>query len=234
MKQKLTFLCVITICTLFNSCYVLQKSDDFFGIETSQLNTLYLIDISGSMAGVDEGSIKDKMIGEVGKKAGNTVSGVIGGKVGSVLGKQIKKESTKLGAVKRILIPTIKGLPDNKKFAVFAFESDVRKESRNFKIASNTARTTSSLFVTNLKAGGGTNTLKGLQQALSTNEVQEIILMSDGLPNGGPSKVLTEIRKINTKNIIIHTIAFGDDADINFMQTLAQENNGQFIISQML
>ena len=57
--------------------------------------------------------------------------------------------------------------------------------------------------------------------------------MSDGLPNGGPDAVLQEIRKVNTNNIIIHTIAFGEDADLDFMRTLAQENNGTFITSKI-
>lgn len=64
-------------------------------------------------------------------------------------------------------------------------------------------------------------------------DVQEIVLMSDGLPNSSPEAVLNEVRKANTKNIIIHSIAFGDDADLNFMKTLAEENNGNFITSKI-
>ncbi|GAA4274744.1 hypothetical protein GCM10022258_40400 [Aquimarina gracilis] len=211
----------------------MKKSDEFFGIETSTNNTLYLIDISGSMEGIDEGSIKDQVMREAGNKAGSAVSNAIGGKIGSILGKQVTKQATKLGAVKRKLIPAIKGLPDGKKFAVFAYNNDVTKQSVELRIASNMSRTSANIFVENLKAGGGTNTSLGLVEALSTTGVQEIVLMSDGLPNGGPQAVLDEIRKVNTNNIIIHTIAFGEDADHNFMRTLAQENNGTFITSKM-
>lgn len=218
---------------MFQSCYVLKGSDDFFGIETSSRNTLYLIDISGSMEGIDEGSVKDQVVREVGNKAGDKVSDIIGGKIGNILGNQVTKEATKLGAVKRKLIPAIKGLPDGKKFLVFAFENNVVKQSAEFRISSNISRTSSNIFVQNLKAKGGTNTLEGLLQALSTNDVEEIILMSDGLPSGGPSIVLEEVRKVNTNNIIIHTIAFGEDADLSFMSTLAQENNGKFITSKI-
>jgi len=101
------------------------------------------------------------------------------------------------------------------------------------RVASNMVRTSSNIFVENLKASGGTNTSLGLVEALSTPGVQEIVLMSDGLPNGGPAAVLEEVRKVNTNNVIIHTIAFGDDADHNFMRTLAQENGGTFITSKM-
>ncbi|MCK8519976.1 VWA domain-containing protein [Aquimarina sp. D1M17] len=211
----------------------MKKSDQFFGIETSTNNTLYLIDISGSMEGIDEGSIKDQVMREAGNKAGNVVSNAIGGKIGNILGKQVTKQATKLGAVKRKLIPAIKGLPDGKKFVVFAYNNDVTKQSLELRVANNMARTSANIFVENLKAGGGTNTAKGLAEALSTPGVQEIVLMSDGLPNGGPAAVLEEIRRINTNNVIIHTIAFGEDADHNFMRTLAQENNGTFITSKM-
>lgn len=232
-KRTLTVITLITICTLIQSCYVAKKSDDFFGIETSTKNTLYLIDVSGSMEGIDEGSVKDQVVREVGNKAGNQVSKAIGGKIGSILGKQVTKEATKLGAVKRKLIPAIKGLPDGKKFLVFSFNNNVTKQATDFRVASNTTRTSSNIFVQNLKASGGTNTLEGLLEALSTADVQEIVLMSDGLPNSGPKAVLEEIKKVNTSNIIIHTIAFGEDADLDFMRTLAQENNGTYITSKM-
>ncbi|AIM59543.1 hypothetical protein IX49_03020 [Cellulophaga lytica] len=232
-KRTLTVITLITICTLLQSCYVAKKSDDFFGIETSTKNTLYLIDVSGSMEGIDEGSVKDQVVREVGNKAGNQVSKAIGGKIGSILGKQVTKEATKLGAVKRKLIPAIKGLPDGKKFLVFSFNNNVTKQATEFRVASNTTRTSSNIFVQNLKASGGTNTLEGLLEALSIADVQEIVLMSDGLPNSGPKAVLEEIKKVNTSNIIIHTIAFGEDADLDFMRTLAQENNGTFITSKM-
>lgn len=232
-KRILTVITLFTICTLIQSCYVAKKSDDFFGIETSTKNTLYLIDVSGSMEGIDEGSVKDQVVREVGNKAGNQVSKAIGGKIGSILGKQVTKEATKLGAVKRKLIPAIKGLPDGKKFLVFSFNNNVTKQATDFRVASNTTRTSSNIFVQNLKASGGTNTLEGLLEALSTADVQEIVLMSDGLPNSGPKAVLEEIKKVNTSNIIIHTIAFGEDADLDFMRTLAQENNGTYITSKM-
>ena len=233
MKKTITVFALIAICSLMQSCYVMKKSDDFYKIETSTLNTLYLIDISGSMEGIDEGSVKDQVMREVGDTAGNQVSKIIGGKFGNLLGKQVSNEATKLGAVKRKLIPAIKGLPDGKKFVVFTFSDNVTKQSTEFKVADNVSRTASNFFVKNLKAKGGTDTLDGLLEALSMADVQEIVLMSDGLPNSSPEAVLNEVRKANTKNIIIHSIAFGDDADLNFMKTLAEENNGNFITSKI-
>jgi len=233
MKKIISIVSLCFLLTTFQSCYVLKKSDQFFGIEISTNNTLYLIDISGSMEGIDEGSIKDQVMRQAGNKAGKVVRNTVGGKIGDILGKQVTKQATKLGAVKRKLIPAIKGLPDGKNFAVFAYNNDVTKQTAELRIASNISRTSANIFVENLKAAGGTNTALGLIEALSTPGVQEIVLMSDGLPNGGPEAVLEEVRRVNTNNVIIHTIAFGEDADHNFMRTLAQENNGKFITSKI-
>jgi len=178
MRKKLPLVFAIAFTLILSSCYVAKRSDEFFGVKTSDKHTLYLIDISGSMEGIDEGSIKDQVAREAGNQAGKQVQKAIGGKVGSILGKQVTKQATKLGAVKRKLIPAIKGLPDGKQFAVFAFNDNVVKNSIEFTTASNGTRTTANFFVENLKAGGGTNTLEGLREALATNEVEEIILMS--------------------------------------------------------
>jgi len=231
--KTLAILIAISSFTLLQSCYVAQKNDDFFGIETSNMNTLYLIDTSGSMEGIDEGSVKDQVMREAGNTAGNKVSEMVGGKIGSILGKQVTKEATKLGAVKRKLIPAIKGLPDGKKFVVYTFNNTVTKQATDFREANNTTRTSSNIYIQNLKAEGGTNTLEGLLEALTLQDVQEIVLMSDGLPNDNPQDILDEIKQINTNNVIIHAIAFGDDADHDFMSKLAEQNNGKFITSKM-
>ena len=233
MKKRVVIALSVLTFLLFQSCYTLKKSDQFYGIETSVKSTVYLIDISGSMEGIDEGSIKDQVMREVGDKVGSAVGNAIGGKIGSILGKQVSKQATKLGAVKRKLIPTIKGLPDGKKFVVYAYENSVKKQSSDLVIASNASRTAANIFVENLRASGGTKTALGLKEALAVPGVQEIILMSDGLPNGGPAKVLEEIRAINTNNVMIHTIAFGEDADHNFMRTRAEENGGVFVTSKI-
>ena len=233
MRKVVVIILIFFSFSLFQSCYVTKRSDQFFGIKTSMKNTVYLIDISGSMEGIDEGSIKDQVMREAGNKAGNVVSNAIGGKIGNLLGKQVKKQATKLGSAKRKLIPTIKGLPDGKKFTVYAYENKVKKQSNDLSIANNTSRTSANIFIENLRASGGTNTALGLKEALAVPGVQEIILMSDGLPNGGPKKVLEEIKAINTNNVVIHTIAFGEDADHNFMRTLAQEHGGVFITSKI-
>lgn len=233
MKKRVVITLGLLTFLLFQSCYALKKSDQFYGIGTSTKSTVYLIDISGSMEGIDEGSIKDQVAREVGDRAGSAVGNAIGGKIGSILGKQVSKQATKLGAVKRKLIPTIKGLPDGKQFVVFAYENSVKKQSNNLIVASNASRTSANVFVENLRASGGTKTALGLKEALAVPGVQEIILMSDGLPNGGPAKVLEEIRATNTNKVVIHTIAFGEDADHNFMRTLAEEHGGVFVTSKI-
>ncbi len=231
--KKLFMVTLLGIFLIFQSCHVLKRSDDFYGIQKSVNNTVYLIDISGSMEGVDEGNIKDQVMREVGNQTGRVVEKTVGGKLGSILGRQTAKQATKLGAVKRNLIPAIKGLPDGKLFTVFAFENDVKAHTSKFVVASNITRTSANLFVESLKAGGGTDTLEGLKRSLATPGIQEIILMSDGLPNDDPQTVLDEVERLNSNNVVINTIAFGEDADHDFMRKLAEQNGGQFVTSKM-
>ena len=61
-----------------------------------------------------------------------------------------------------------------------------------------------------------------------------IILMSDGAPDNNPNYIIQDITNENRfTKIEIHTVAIGDyTADRNlvmFMQTLAQQNYGDFV-----
>jgi Ca-activated chloride channel homolog len=56
--------------------------------------------------------------------------------------------------------------------------------------------------------------------------VKTMIVMTDGIHNLGPEPVLSA-RKAATKDIVIHTITFSDDADIKRMQDVAAATGGR-------
>ena len=65
-------------------------------------------------------------------------------------------------------------------------------------------------------------------------KVDTIILLSDGKPSVGgiidPVAIRDAIRAINrVRQIAIHTVAFGADADRAFMRGLAEDSNGKFV-----
>ena len=80
---------------------------------------------------------------------------------------------------------------------------------------------------------GSTPTHAALTAALEY-QTDAIILLSDGAPDTNPGYIIQEITNRNrARKIEIHTVAIGDYTQnrslVMFMQTLAQENNGNFV-----
>ena len=80
---------------------------------------------------------------------------------------------------------------------------------------------------------GSTPTHAALQAALQYR-ADAIILMSDGAPDNNPAFIIQDIRSQNRfAKAEIHTVAIGDYTQnrelVMFLQTLAQQNNGDFV-----
>ena len=82
------------------------------------------------------------------------------------------------------------------------------------------------------RVGGGTPTLEALKRALALNP-EEIILLTDGAPNGNWRSVVNTITSLNTQKIPIHTVAVGDylaQGDfIKFLVELTKRNDGSLV-----
>src|SRR3954466_11025562 len=96
-----------------SGCYLFQSSETFYGLKTSGQKVVFVIDISGSMEGKNEGTIQDRVTGMAVQTGGNAIGSAIGGTVGAFVGQQSASEVTKLGGAKRELIPAIQGLPES-------------------------------------------------------------------------------------------------------------------------
>lgn len=82
-----------------------------------------------------------------------------------------------------------------------------------------------------LQAGGGTQIYPALLQAYNDlvnrqAKVKHILLMTDGLSPSGDYAGLTA--KMRANGITLSTIAIGTDADVNFLQNLADAGRGRF------
>lgn len=92
--------------------------------------------------------------------------------------------------------------------------------------ANNFIRTLSSQF------GGGTPTNDALEKALEYN-VEAILLLTDGAPNGDSANIINNITSLNNMVKEIHTIAIGEYHReielVNFLQELAKQNRGDFV-----
>ncbi|HEX9792358.1 MAG TPA: vWA domain-containing protein [Planctomycetota bacterium] len=78
---------------------------------------------------------------------------------------------------------------------------------------------------------GGTDVAAGMDEAFQRDGVEEIVLLSDGMPSGGApgmDQVLMRARQWNRwRNVRIHAIFLGDNVDArNWLARLAAENGG--------
>jgi len=224
---SLSFIMVLSI----SGCYMIQKSGTYYGVKTKGKNIVFLVDISGSMEGKNEGNITDQMRARAMNEAGDAIGSMIKGPFGGLASKTEKGESTKLGSAKRELIPAIKGLKEDNKFTVYTFESRVRN-FRSKLVSPDTTNTTAAIaYVKNLSARGGTSALKGLKSAFSVKGVDMIFFLSDGYPSDASAdKILKEVQKMNSnKKIIINCVGLGDYKDEKFMKELASQNDGIYV-----
>jgi uncharacterized membrane protein len=85
--------------------------------------------------------------------------------------------------------------------------------------------------IASMRAGGGTNAYPALDMAIENLMKTEailkhIIILSDGMTAPGDFDSLTKLMKSN--KITLSSVAIGQDADIPFMQSLAQKGGGRF------
>ena len=89
--------------------------------------------------------------------------------------------------------------------------------------------------VDTLQPRGGTDVLKGMnlgyaqvEQNYRSNYINRVLLLTDGMHNGSGTKddILGIVKKYNSRDITISTIALGASADINLMVDMATNGGG--------
>jgi len=200
---------------LLSGCYLFQKSETFYGLQTAGMRAVFVIDISGSMEGKNEGTLQDKAVGMATQRGSQAVSGLIGGQLGAFVGQQASSEVTKLGGAKRELIPALQGLPESSGFSIITFGDDVRPWFRGMVQATSDNKTMGSAFVKQLSASGGTPARRALEQAFAYPDATAIFFLSDGQPtDSGPDQILAAVRALNSqRRIPISTVGLGGDQD---------------------
>lgn len=245
--KKLKSIYIIPLVLLFlSSCYLLKKSTDYYGIDTSTSKRIvYLIDISGSMEGKAETDLQGNIVSSAGAVASKAVGNMIGGSLGNMVSKQTNKQMTKLAKARKELIPSIRGLSEDTYFTIIVFENQVKKWRKELVQASSANKALATTYIEKLESGGGTNISDALEEAFilagtgatdsSANlNVETVFLLSDGEPTAGkitsPEKIISKSDDWNSaKRVKIYTIGLGEDCDKEFMKELANKNNGSFI-----
>jgi len=229
--KKIKISIMITALTLLvTGCSTFMSSNDYYGISTSGKNIVFAIDIPGSMEGLNEGDVSDKLRAEAMNKAGSKVGSFIGGRMGSFVSSSIKKNTTKLASPKRELGPAARGLSADSRFTIITFSDKAEFWENNLQNYTGSSKTRASASLERLSTTGGTAALKGLKAAFPVRVVDTIFFLPDGFPSdASSSRILREVSRLNrSKKITIHSIGLGDNKNDNFLKSLTDENSGNY------
>ncbi|XP_075713583.1 inter-alpha-trypsin inhibitor heavy chain H2 isoform X2 [Rhinoderma darwinii] len=130
--------------------------------------------------------------------------------------------------------------PDDQ-FGIVDFNHNIRCWKDELVYASSIEKQSAKKYVQNIQPIGGTNINEALlraifilkeasnQNILDPNSVSLIVLVSDGDPTVGElklSKILKNVKANNRDEFSVHSLGIGFDVDYDFLERLAQENNG--------
>jgi len=245
---------IIPILSLFIFSYCAPKKlNSYYGIDANVSNKIvYLVDVSASMGGKKEkiieynsfvkGEIAAGVKREAHKAVKNLPGGEIVGTASVVLVDQLMKEKKKLTKAKKQLVSSIKGLNENVSFTVIFFGTKIKKWQDNLVRASEFNKSRAISYVKQMKSKGGTNMSDALEAAFNiirmgtntSSQVETIFLLSDGAPTRGKitkrDSIIAKTAEWNRlRQVRINTIGLGNDCKVEFLNELANENNGIFI-----
>ncbi|HEY0711870.1 MAG TPA: VWA domain-containing protein [Polyangia bacterium] len=230
-RRRLLAAALATAIIPTSGCYLFQSSTTFYGLKTAGQKVVFVVDISGSMEGKNEGSIQDQLTGVAVRKSGTALGNALGGTLGSIVGKQTSSEITKLGGAKRELIPALQGLPESSSFSIITFGQQTKPWLMGMVSATGTNRNIAAAFVKDLEANGGTPAKRALEQAFEYPDVNLIFFVSDGQPTDGrAADILNHVRMLNSRRgVVVSTVGLGGDQDEAFLAALANQNGGRYV-----
>lgn len=133
------------------------------------------------------------------------------------------------------LVRLLPNLPSQARFDVIFFSDHVSRLGNGKLLANEDSRINSATrWLNGNNFDGGTNLFGGLEKAFTTEDVEEIILLTDGMPSAGsiqqPSRILSWVQRRNRwKNVRISTIGLSAPHESGlFLGKLAQENSGVY------
>lgn len=230
LKTWGSLVATVAVTVLLSGCYLFQSRASYYGIETDGKGVVFVLDISGSMEGKDEGSIKDQVTGVAVETGGDAIGDAVGGTFGSAISGAAKSEATKLGSAKRELIPAVRGLSDSSSFTILTFGAEIGGWKSGLVGATDINKTAATAYLKGLESGGGTPAREALESAFAVPGREVIFFVSDGQPtDASAAQILDRIRQLNPGgNIVVNTIGLGDDQDKDFLRKLAEQNGGTY------
>uniref|UniRef100_A0A672I089 Inter-alpha-trypsin inhibitor heavy chain H3 n=1 Tax=Salarias fasciatus TaxID=181472 RepID=A0A672I089_SALFA len=144
----------------------------------------------------------------------------------------------KMQQTREAMLAILKDLDEEDHFALVPFDSvtEVWKESltkatkQNVSDAMNYIRTIDARGSTGMTSGvtKGIDMLKKGRQEnrLPERSTDMIILLTDGMPDGGSSYVQSNVGSAMGEKMSLYCLGFGNDVDYNFLDVMSKENRG--------
>lgn len=245
--KKTIFIITVALVLLVSipSCYMMKKSTDYYGVELNEKRYVFLVDISGSMENKIEKDAAGQVLDVATNKAADAAGNLVGGEVGSMISGSIKKSMTKLEKAKKKIIPVINGFTEDNYFTIITFENNLKMWKKEMVQATASNKKKAVAYIKMLHAGGGTNISDALEKSLELAgagtadstvalNVETVFLLTDGVPSAGKytraNDILTHLSEWNKlKRVIVHSVGLGDNQDKDFLQKMADQNNGVYI-----
>lgn len=213
---------------------VVEASGIYYGIPIEESGVAFLLDVSGSMEGKDEGvgtrrGLLNRAIGEAARAARRTRLGQSG--VGGFAINRAESETTKLGSARRELFRAIGSLTGLTQFTIVTFGTEAKEWPGGMRLAGRTERTAAQGYALSIGSAGGTPMAEAIRTAFAQQRVKVIFLVSDGRPTTGEVRSL--VRQLQQsrhgEDVIINTVGIGDDQDSGLLCELARENHGVYV-----
>jgi Mg-chelatase subunit ChlD len=189
------------------------EGGDYYGLPQVSQRVLYVLDISDSMRQEFEGKSRLERCGSEVARA-------------------------------------IKALPRSATFGLIVYNSEVRRFRAEMVPATPANKDAAAGFIAELRHANTTNIYDALRESFQMAgdgskkkdtrvRVDTIFLLSDGAPttpdaeNDDVERILQAVREWNALGrVTIHTIGIGKDLKFSFLQALAEENGGTFVLKE--
>jgi len=144
---------------------------------------------------------------------------------------------------KHELVQALTGLPDDARFTIVVYNTDVRTWKNSLQEASPRNKASARKFVEGLEPDGATNIFDALVTALEIAApparnrepgADTIFFLTDGLPTHGriiePHQILDEITRRNrVLGVSIHTVGVSKEQGAGLLLNLARRNGGRYV-----
>ncbi|XP_071156876.1 inter-alpha-trypsin inhibitor heavy chain H3-like [Mytilus edulis] len=149
---------------------------------------------------------------------------------GSMFGTKVAQQKSAMNSI-------LKDLFEGDRFNIMLFDDDIDLWQQILMSANNKNKQNALQYVENMRTGGGTNInhaiLSGIKflnsipsKGTTGNRKKIVVFLTDGLGRIGVDVVLNNIDRTNIKGLPIYSLAFGSNADYEFVKKVAVKNKG--------